>query len=155
MTAKKYVQKDTVIKRISEYDKDLIALLFTKAGEGQNIDPSPGFFKDPRNILLAAYTGGIASGFLYAYVLSGLKTPYPKMFLYSIDVFIEYRRRGIAGLLIAALKKLAKANRCSEIFVMTNKSNEAAMQLYAGSGGAKENGDDVLFVYDREAFTEE
>jgi ribosomal protein S18 acetylase RimI-like enzyme len=153
LTPKKNVSTDTIIKRIEEYDKGLVALLFTQAGEGQNLDPSPGFFSDSRNILLVAYTGGIPSGFLYAYILSGLKTPYPKMFLYSIDVFAPYRRQGIGSLLIGALKKLAQAGNCSEIFVLTNKSNEAAMQLYARTGGAIENGDDVLFVYERETFS--
>jgi len=153
MTAKKYIKTDTIIKRINTYDKDLVALLFTRAGEGQNADPAPGFFTDPHNILLAAYTGGIPSGFLYAYVLSGLKTPYPKMFLYSIDVFTEYQHQGIGSRLITELKKLARTNLCSEIFVLTNKSNEAAMQLYARTGGVRENGDDVLFVYERGTFT--
>jgi ribosomal protein S18 acetylase RimI-like enzyme len=152
MTPKKKMPQGAIIKRISEYDKDLIALLFTKAGEGQNLDPSPGFFNDPGNILLAAYTGGIPSGFLYAYVLTGLKTPYPKILLYSIDVFKEYQRRGVGRQLITELKKLALAKRCSEIFVITNKSNEAAMQLYARTGGIMESGDDVVFVYDKETF---
>jgi ribosomal protein S18 acetylase RimI-like enzyme len=152
MIPQKHKNTDTIIKRISGYDKDLVALLFTKAGEGQNLDPSPGFFTDPNNILLAAYTGGTPSGFLYAYVLTGLKTPYPKILLYSIDVFKEYQRRGVGRLLITELKELARTKRCSEIFVITNRSNEAAMQLYARTGGVMESGDDVVFVYDKETF---
>ena len=74
------------------------------------------------------------------------------MFLYSIDVFRDYRRQGIAGRLIIELKKLAKENRCSEIFVMTNQSNGPAMELYTKTGGRVANGDDILFVYDRESF---
>jgi ribosomal protein S18 acetylase RimI-like enzyme len=140
----------TIIKRIIEFDKDLVALLFAKIGENQNIDPNSGFFQDPNNILLVAYTNGSPSGFLYAYVLSSLKTPYPKMFFYSIDVFNNFQRQGIASKLIAELKILATLNHCSEIFVLTNKSNEPAMKLYLKTGGNIENNDDILFVYDRE-----
>ena len=137
-------------ERVTGYDKDLITLLFQKAGEGKNTDPNPWFFSDPHNILLVAYANREPAGFLYAYTLPGLKTPYPKMFLYSIDVFRDYRRQGIAGRLIIELKKLAKENRCSEIFVMTNQSNGPAMELYTKTGGRVANGDDILFVYDRE-----
>jgi ribosomal protein S18 acetylase RimI-like enzyme len=145
----KPVNTDTIIKRTKKFDKDLVALLFTKAGEGRNLDPASGFFNDSNNILLVAYTNGIPSGFLYAYILSSLKTPYPKMFLYSIDVFENYRRKGIASNLVTELKKLANLNHCSEIFVLTNKSNEPAMNLYTKTGASVENNDDVLFVYDR------
>jgi ribosomal protein S18 acetylase RimI-like enzyme len=140
---------DTIIKRIEKFDKGLVALLFTNAGEDRNLDPAAGFFSDSNNILLVAYTNGIPSGFLYAYILSSLKTPYPKMFLYSIDVFENFRRKGIASKLITELKKLANLDHCSEIFVMTNKSNEPAMDLYTKTGGSIENNDDILFVYNR------
>jgi ribosomal protein S18 acetylase RimI-like enzyme len=146
------VKTETIIKQIQKFDKELVASLFLKAGEDRNISPAAVFFGDSNNILLVAYTNGIPSGFLYAYVLKSLKTAYPKMFLYSIDVFESCRRKGIASKLITALKKLAKINKCSEIFVMTNKGNEAAMKLYVKTGGKVENNDDVLFVYDREIY---
>jgi ribosomal protein S18 acetylase RimI-like enzyme len=143
---------ETIIQRIKDFDKELVALLFVEAGEDKNIDPTTGFFTDPNNILLVAFKGGIPVGFLYAYILSGLKTPFPKMFLYSIDVFIEYRQQKIASQLIAELKNLALLSSCSEIFVLTNKSNQPAMNLYQKTGGKIENDDDALFVYDREMF---
>jgi ribosomal protein S18 acetylase RimI-like enzyme len=136
------------IKRIFEFDKDLIAALFIRSGDSLPIDPSKDFFKDPDNILLAAFIDGTISGFLYAYVLAGLKTPDPEMFLYSIDVFPECQRRHIATQLIEELKKIAAVHGCSEIFVMTNQSNPAAIGLYQKTGGRIENGDDILFVYD-------
>jgi ribosomal protein S18 acetylase RimI-like enzyme len=145
---------DTRIKRIREFDKDLVALLFVKAGEDQNINPATGFFNDANNILLVAYKGGIPAGFLYAYILPGLKTPNPKMFLYSIDVFVDFQRQNIATELIGELKNIAFTTGCSEIFVLTNKSNKPAMNLYLKTGGIMENNDDVLFVYDREIYAQ-
>ena len=143
---------DTTVRRITEFDKDLIALLFVQAREDQNIDPNIKFFNYSNNILLVAYKGEIPAGFLYAYILSGLKTPYPKLFLYSIDVFSDSQRQNIATKLINELKNIAFINDCSEIFVLTNKSNKAAMSLYQKTSGNIVNNDDVLFVYDREIF---
>ena len=141
----------TTIERITSFDERLLTELFEKAGEA-NIEPSSEFFAQETNILLVARTDGEPSGFLFGYVLSGLKTPYPKMFLYSIDTFEAFRRQGVATALIAELKKLARNYQCSEIFVPTNAHNEAAMQLYRKTGGVRENEDDVIFVYDRRVF---
>lgn len=141
----------TTIERITSFDELVIKELFTKAGE-TSIEPSAEFFVHDNNVLLVARTDGEPSGFLFGYVLSGLKTPYPKMLLYSIDVFEQFRRRGIATALIAELKKLAREHRCSEIFVLTETHNEAAMGLYRKTGGVRQNQDDVMFVYDRSVF---
>ena len=141
---------ETILKRITEFDKGLVAQLFQRLGE-KDINPNPSFFRDIDTILLVSYTDGVPSGFLYAYALPGLETPYPKMFLYSIDVFDGFCRKGIGSKLIGDLRNLANAAGCSELFVLTNRSNEAAMDFYGKTGGKIENGDDVLFVYGREA----
>ena len=143
---------NTVIKRIKELDKDLLSLLFIKSGEGKNISPVPVFFSDPNNILLVAYSGEIPAGFLYAYIFQDLKTPYPKLFLYSIDVFVGFRRKKIATELIGQLKNIASSKNCSEIFVLTDKNNKPAMNLYKTTGGKIEDNDAVLFVYDCKTF---
>lgn len=100
--------------------------------------------------MLVAYNNRIPVGFLYAYILSDLKTPFPKIFLYSIDVFVDFRRQNIASQLITELKNIAFNKKCSEIFVLTNKSNQPAINLYHKTGGKIANNDDVLFVYERE-----
>ena len=69
------------------------------------------------------------------------------MFLYSIDVVKNYQRMGVATKLISFLKEEAFVSNCSEIFVLTNNSNEAAMKMYKATGGIRENEDDVMFVY--------
>ena len=77
-------------------------------------------------------------------------TPHPKMFLYSIDVFEEFRRQGIASILIQNLKEMAVSLKCREMFVPTSKNNTAAIALYTETGGkAQDNG--VTFSYDEGA----
>jgi len=141
---------ETVIKRITELDKSLVTHLFQKANEGNNIDPTPDFYSDANNIMLVSYTDRIPSGFLWAYILPHLKTPYPTMLLYSIDVFADFQRQGIATKLIAELKRLANVSGCRKIIVPTTKSNQPATNLYEKTGGKAGNDDDIIFIYSRE-----
>jgi len=140
----------TVIKRINKLDKSLVTQLFQKANEGNNIAPNPEFYSNAHNIMLVSYTDSIPSGFLWAYILPDLKTPYPAMLLYSIDVFADFQRHGIATKLITELKHLAKVNDCRKMFVPTSKSNQPAMNLYEKTGGKAENDDDIIFTYSKE-----
>jgi ribosomal protein S18 acetylase RimI-like enzyme len=98
-------------------------------------------------VLLVAYRENVPCGFLYAYLLDSPNSVQPKMFLYSIDVFENHQRGGIGTCLIRYLKRIGKRENCSEIFVLTNRSNNAAMKLYESTGGKKDNTDDVMFVY--------
>jgi ribosomal protein S18 acetylase RimI-like enzyme len=137
---------NTNIKRMTELDDETLVYLLKRAGE-QNPKPNAGFFKDGKNILLVSRTDGELSGFLWANVLERPGSLRPKMLLYSIDVFEEYRRLGIATLLIAELKHLAAKYNCTEIFVPTGKSNTAAVGLYRKTGGLVEADDDAIFIY--------
>ncbi len=138
---------NTYIERVRQFDKNTLVHLFKRAGE-EDADPSPDFFKDEKNILLVSHTEEKLSGFLWAYVLQSPDSPYPKMFLYSIDVFGEFRRRGVASRLIRELQNIARTYKCREMFVPTRKSNQAAMGLYLKTQGKVENDDDVFFIYD-------
>jgi len=120
--------------------------LFERAGT-TGFETNPGFFADRKNILLVSYTNGLLSGFLWAYVLECPGSLRPKMLLYSIDVFEECRRQGVAALLVSRLKLLAVRHRCTEVFVPTSRSNTAAVGLYRKTGGSTEASDDVLFIY--------
>ncbi len=141
---------NTHIERVRQFDKITLDYLFKRAGE-KDADPSSDFFEDEKNIILVSHTEDKLSGFLWAYVLQSPHTPYPEMFLYSIDVFVEFRRQGIASQLIRELKKIALTYKCREMFVPTSKSNEAAMGLYRKTLGKIENDDDVTFIYDKDA----
>ena len=134
------------IERIRELDVELISYLFQTAG--MEISAANGrFFQSEDNILLVAEEAGTPAGCVYAYVLEAPHAVRPKMFLYSIDVFPRFQRRGVATALIEELKRLAAARNCSEIFVLTNENNPAANRLYQKTGGMRENPDDVMYVY--------
>ncbi|MBU1019081.1 MAG: GNAT family N-acetyltransferase [Patescibacteria group bacterium] len=134
------------IKHIQKFDPDLIKSLFAKAGEC-DVTLNQRFFDNNNNILLISFYDSEPTGFLYAYIIEGLKANRSKIFLYSIDVFEKFQKQGVGTQLIKELKKIAKKRLCHEVFVMTNKNNTAAMKLYKKTGGKIEKDDDVLFVY--------
>ena len=69
------------------------------------------------------------------------------MFLYEIGVEPEYQRRGIGTALIRALERICRDEGFAEMFVFTNRSNTAAMRLYASTGGHTEADDEQMFVW--------
>ncbi|MFC2038209.1 GNAT family N-acetyltransferase [Chloroflexota bacterium] len=140
---------DTHIERVRQFDKNTLGHLFKRAGE-EDADLNPDFFEDEKNILLVSHTEDKLSGFLWAHVLQNPGNQYPKMFLYSIDVFDEFRRQGIASQLIEELKNIAQTYNCREMFLLTGKSNQAAMGLYRKTRGKVKN-DAVFFIYDKDA----
>ncbi len=105
------------------------------------------FLADPRSYLLVAYVDAEPAGFVRGHELSQLDTPRPQMLLYEIGVADAFRRRGVARRLIAELEALCRAIDAEEMFVITNSSNHAAMELYRSTGGRREAEDDVVFVY--------
>ncbi len=145
---------DTEVIRMTEFDGELIRRLFGKT-EMPCPEPDRGFFGDEKNIMLVARTGEEESGFLWAYLLPRPERTKPMMYLYSIDVFEPFRRRGIGTILMQQLKEIARAHDCYKMFLQTGKSNVAAVALYRGTGGfAREDDDGYTFTYDREALGE-
>ena len=136
----------TTIRKIRKYDHEFVRSLFLQAGQ-ESREASNRFFESDRNLLLVAFQNNSPCGFLYAYLLHSLNSSQPKMFLYSIDVFDNHKRRGIGARLVDRLKRISKHQNCSEIFVLTNRSNISAMNFYRKTGGRRESRDDVMFVY--------
>ena len=85
-------------------------------------------------------------GFAYGYVVPRFRKRV--LFIYSVDVAPEARRRGVATTMLKSLKDRGKSGAWSEMFVMTNASNKPAMALYRRAGGKCPNHDDVLFDFD-------
>jgi len=79
----------------------------------------------------------VAAGFAYAYELQRLDGN-SMLFLYSIDVAPEYRRRGIATALLLHLRQAAGQGRMKKLFAIADRSNEAAVAFYRATGGIVE-----------------
>ena len=106
------------------------------------------YLADDRNYLLLSFADdGIATGFVRGTALGRLEGPERQMFLYEIGVDPAYQRRGIATALIRALEQICRDEGFGEMFVFTNRSNTAAMRLYASTGGQTESDDEQMFVW--------
>ena len=106
------------------------------------------YLADERNYLLLAYLDdGAAVGFVRGTALRRLDGPERQMFLYEIDVAPEHQRQGVGTALIRALEQICRDERFAEMFVFTNRSNTAAMGLYASTGAHTESDDEQMFVW--------
>lgn len=105
------------------------------------------FFSDPANGLWIASVDSKPVGFCTAYRLQRFDTKCSEVLLYEIGVAKEHQRKGIASALIREVKNWARENNAREIWVLTNKSNEAAVALYTAEGGKVESDDEQMFVF--------
>jgi len=103
------------------------------------------FVRQPDHHLCVAYVDGVAAGFV-----SGVETTHPdkgtEMFLYELGVDEAYRRRGVGGALVAALRDLARERGCYGMWVLTDADNAAALATY-GSAGAVEPSEHVMLTW--------
>lgn len=118
-----------------------------KPSVGFDLTAMQGFLSKSGNILLECTLDGEPAGFALGYVLQRSDGRPPMLFLYEIEVLESHRRRGLARTMIEKLK----AGADGKFFVVTQRSNRAAIGLYTAAGGRQLHPDDVLFAFDTEA----
>jgi ribosomal protein S18 acetylase RimI-like enzyme len=136
------------VQRVSQGDEHLVVEaghLFDRPPDEQALRA---YLADERNYLLLAYLDdGTVAGFVRGTELGRLDGPERQMFLYEIDVAPEHQRRGVGTALIRALERICQDEGFAEMFVFTNRSNTAAMGLYASTGAHTESDDEQMFVW--------
>jgi len=104
------------------------------------------FLQNEANHLLIAYVDGKPAGFVSGTELTHPDQANPELFLNELGVDPVYRGRGLGKALVARLWELARSRGCRGMWVLTDESNAAAKQVYAGAGGTR--GDDqVMFEW--------
>ena len=68
-----------------------------------------------------------------------------EMWINEVAVAAAHRNRGVGRQLLAALFDRARALGCGEAWVLTDRTNEPAMRLYAAAGGAAR--EQVMFAF--------
>lgn len=134
------------VERIEHFDRELLKELFSKSSDFKG-DFEDEFFRSKDRIFLLARTDNLSCGFLFAYLLPDPRKGKKKLFLYSLDTFEGYRRKGVAQKLIEALTEIAQEEKCKSIFLLTAHDNFPAQALYE-SGGAEKNTGEFLYVYE-------
>ena len=114
-----------------------------------SIDPqySAEFLHDPRHHLVVAVDAGIVVGFASAvhYVHPDKS---PELWINEVGVAPTHLRRGLASRLLERLFAVGRALGCGEAWVLTDRSNAAAMRLYASCGGSEAPEYQVMFSFD-------
>ena len=141
------VRIELIRKVNAAFIKQLNALL----DEGTEWDARHGhkFLEDPNNALFVAFIENRAVGFLTANRLQRFDQRGAEVLLYEIGVHEEFRQRGIGKALIQEVKHWSKDVGADEVWVLTNRSNKAAVALYRSMGGETESptSDEVMFNF--------
>jgi ribosomal protein S18 acetylase RimI-like enzyme len=102
------------------------------------IDPNltAEFLADPRHHLAVCIDGGVVVGFASAlhYVHPD---KLPQMWINEVAVAPPHRRRGIGKALLRSLFSVGESHRCTVAWVLTDRTNAAAMSLYRSVGGTE------------------
>jgi ribosomal protein S18 acetylase RimI-like enzyme len=104
------------------------------------------FLGDPRHRLAVALDAGVVVGFVSAVLYVHPDKPSPELWINEVGVASSHQRRGIARRLLAATLEDARGAGCSEAWVLTDRTNQAAMQLYEATGGDP-SADHVMFTF--------
>jgi len=113
------------------------------------IDPrrAAEFLADPRHHLAVAMDGNVVVGFVSAVHYVHPDKENPELWINEVGVAESHRGQGIARKLMEAVIEEARRQNCPVAWVLTHRSNHAAMRLYASCGGVEAPEDAVMFEF--------
>ena len=137
------------VRRIASVDETLAHQLNGLFDEGKTWDATQGdrFFAEANNLLIVAFWDDLPCGFATAYRLQRFAARRSEILLYEIGVDESYRRRGIGAAMVEDVKQWAREVGAHEVWVLTERSNDAAMALYRATGGEDDGPGTTMFVY--------
>jgi aminoglycoside 6'-N-acetyltransferase I len=108
------------------------------------------FLADPRHHLAVAIDAGCVVGMASAvhYVHPDKA---PQLWINEVGVAPTHQRQGVARRLLTALFARGRELGCGEAWVLTYRTNEAAMRLYARLGGQEPPEPLVMFEFQLDA----
>jgi aminoglycoside 6'-N-acetyltransferase I len=114
----------------------------------REIDPAlhAEFLNDPRHHIAVAIDAGQVVGFA-----SGVHYVHPdkptELWINEVAVAPSHWRRGAGRKVVDALLRHGRELGCREAWVLTDRSNTAAMRLYASAGGVEKHEETVMFEF--------
>lgn len=94
------------------------------------------FLEDNRHHIAVAIDDGLVVGFASAvhYVHPDKR---PELWINEVGLAPTHRRRGLGRLVLRALFEVGRAHNCTIAWVLTYRSNAAAVALYSSVGGTE------------------
>jgi ribosomal protein S18 acetylase RimI-like enzyme len=104
------------------------------------------FLQNPHHHLAVAIDAGVIVGFA-----SGVDYLHPdkdaELWINEVGVAPTHQRQGVGQKVLRALLERAQERGCKEAWVLTSRSNPAALRLYASLGGRESSEDSVMFTF--------
>ena len=104
------------------------------------------FLRDSRHHLMVALDGDLVVGFVSAVHYVHPDKP-AELWINEVGVAPTHQGQGIAKALLTAMLGAGRDLGCREAWVLTNRSNTAAMRLYASCGGSESDDDLTMFSF--------
>ena len=139
----------SAVRRLGVGDEEVAeeaVRVFAEEAPGLPVDVSAFLARPEAVLFVAVEDDGAVSGWVYGHELvhpDGERT----MLLYALDVEEQARGRGHGRSLVTAFVDHAQASGCTEVWVLTDDENTAALATYASAGGDRESRDSVMFVW--------
>jgi ribosomal protein S18 acetylase RimI-like enzyme len=137
-----------------------VAIKILRGGDEQvleNVDPdvfdlpvnpawAAEFLNDPRHHLVVALDDGLVVGMASAvhYIHPDKPT---ELWINEVGVAASHHRRGLGKALVNALLQLGRELGAKEAWVLTERDNTAAINLYQAAGGVNESDDVVMITF--------
>ena len=138
---------DVLVKRLAPGD-EAEAQRFDEAFDATvERDLAARYLADERHHLIVAYVEDRPAGVATSIEILRPDKP-PELFLNELVVIPAFRRRGVAGSLLAETKRLAADRGCIAIWVLTEEDNEGGIATYTAAGGRRLEGTTVMFEID-------
>lgn len=120
-----------------------------------NIAQTKEFLADPRHHLAVAIEDNLIVGFVSAVHYLHPDKPRPELWINEVSVTETHRRQGLGKRLLLAIFEVARELGCIDAWVLTERENIAAMNLYSALGNAAAANDCVMFEFRLEAAKDE
>jgi len=133
------------MRRLRTGDEDIaeeMCRLFDGDGE---VDATL-FLRRPEAVMFVVEDESGPCGCVYGHELvhpDGERT----MLLYSLDVAEHARGRGYGKTLVTTFVDHARQTGCTEVWVLTDDENPAALATYSSAGGQRDPMNQVMFVW--------
>jgi ribosomal protein S18 acetylase RimI-like enzyme len=148
------------VKRLNREDAELAqrAINILKPAQERDhkdvtADYMRAFLGEEKNVLILGLEDHSPVGFALAYLLDRVDRNQTMMLFYEIVVSGRHRGRGWGTKMVNALKRVGRDLSVMEIWVLTDRSNSAAIGLFESTGATRAGDDDVMFVYEADSFS--
>ncbi len=136
---------DSMMIKLDESNRDYARQFFNVRELKVDESKLDKFLSNENNIALIEVIDDKVVALVWGYVLERMDAE-PMMFIYSVDVIKEYRRRGIARKLVGAFIDESNKRGFRNSFLITEKGNVPANKLYQSLKG-KEQEEHILYMF--------